>query len=401
MRIGRIQYTPRRFDPLIAAAGLALAYAAFLQAFDTALGARNPALAQQVHPLPRSAVRSWMLEALLHPEKLAAPAIVAASREALQQNPSDPEPLRALAFHRNAQGRTAEAEKLARLSSQITRRDELTQLLLTQLAAKDGRPKDALRHLSTAITTTGRGRDAIYELIVPLLVDRTLRSEMAELVAPQNEWMHELLLHALREGGNNPRYVAEILLDARPDQARSVSDKVGPELLSHLAEAGEWQMTRQFFAYLFPGEEALVRNPGITPATSRAALGWLGWTPIEDGASGAQLGTTSGERFAALAYATAGRSGAAVLRRVLMLPPGRYRLRDRRTAIAGGGQLQWAVQCFRAPRWTVQATLTGGPDGGSFTIPADCPMQLIELQAVTTRGGDGVEMTIEDLRIDG
>ena len=391
-RLGRL----RTFA--IALATLVVAGHAFTVSFDASLFKRNPALAMQVTGSPQAQVRAWQIAAAREPQSLADPAIRSAAASAIADDPMNAEALRALAYHEDAIGNTPRAASLALLSQEVTRRDEMNQLLLGQIAARAGDLDRAMTHLGTALTTSLRTREEIFALMMPLIGDAQFRPVLAREIGPENDWAAAFVRAALVSDDAGIGNIGDVLLLADPRKAAPVAREVGADLLSRAAYSGDAELTGRLFALLFPGKAPLLRDPDISGATGTAELGLLGWTPLQEGTAGAQLGRTDAGGLGVLAYADGSEAGTPVLRRVMLLPPGEYRLSDRR-ADDRPARFGWVVSCYRDGAWSPIARQTA-PGATRVSIGAQCPMQTIELQVTAPTGRNGKETVIENLRIE-
>jgi len=385
--------------------GLVVSVHAFAESFDTLFASRNPALASSVTGAAHADVRKWQIGATRDPAQFSDSSIRSSAAAALRRNPLNPEALRALAYHEDAVGAFDRAGEIAKLSQDVTRRDELNQLLLARLAAREGDIAGAMDHLGTALTTSRRTREEVFALMVPLLPNADFREALAGEVTTDTEWMVPFFTTALRSRGTDARNVVDVILLAKPQEAAAVARAIGPELLSRSVRTADAVRTSRLFALQFPGQARLLHDAAISPDTSRAEFGLLGWSPIVEGTRGSQLGRTGKGNFGVLVYAASSKNRAPVLRRVLLLPAGEYVLSDERTR-TGFDDLkdddprafEWSVSCENGGVW-IPLPLTGEDNERRFTLNADCPMQMVELQVDPKRRGIGVETVIEELRI--
>lgn len=388
---------------LLVAVCLALSLVSLRVTIDALFGSRNPALASRLIDSPRAAVRLWTLSTLVNFRDKPSPEILATSREAVLQNPMDVQGVRSRAHFYSLTGKADDARKLALLAQRITRRDQLAQILLASDRASRGDTLGAMHHLALALTVTNEGRQEIYSVMLPMLQQPQARNSFAALVTSDRSWVAEFFDFAVRKGGDNPAVVADIIAAAPPQGARWALSKNGALLLSALAEAGDANRLRRLLLAAQPALTKRVADASISAQSSSQQNGWLDWTPVEEGANGAQMGPTESGGFGALAYAGPGERQTPVLRRVLMLPPGRYRLSDRRKFVSGeqDTEFSWSVACHGPGGWksVFRGVGTDTRPAPAFAIDRTCPLQLIQLEATTPRGGDGGQILIEDLRI--
>ncbi len=390
-----------RVRPVLAClVGLAIAAHAFTISFDALFAARNPALTVRVTGAAQADVRNWQVAALRDPETLGDPAIRSSAAAAIRREPLNASALRALAYHEEHEGELVRAGELAQLSQEVTRRDELNQLLLARLAAREDDVPGAMEHLGIALTTSRRTREEIFALMVPLLPDPEFRAALSGEVARDNEWIAAFARMALVSNGVDVRDVADVFLRADREESGALARAIGPVFLSLLARSGDAEATRALFVRAFPERVGVLRDTRLSDQTAQADMGWLGWSPVDGAATGAELGRTDDGGFGAIAFSSGAQDGAPVLRRVLQLSPGRYALTDQRGERVDGDAVRfdWAVKCHARGLWRPIDIERDG-EAAALTIAPDCPMQMIELQAFARRGRNSGEVLIEDVRL--
>lgn len=384
-----------------AACGLVLAAMSAKQSALVIYDRRNPVLSEQLLGSDNARIKLWTAKTLSAPNAIRDARILDYARSSLRSNPLNANALRAMAFYYDARDRET-ARRLALLSDRVTRRDPLTQLLLTEYAARAGDADGALARLDTALTTIGKGREQVFPIISAQLRNAGLRKALPALVKPRNIWMAEYLDHVMRHEQDGSKFAAEILLATKPADSEAVYAKMGSGLISGLAEAGELDLLKRTYARARGSRPDVTARPAIDHLTSDPAIGWLGWSGVGDGSTGSTL-RTNAKGGEAVVYVAAGTNRALVLRRVLFLPPGRYLHIEKRTPSFGppGTIGQYEMKCIGGNASTIWkgppadhatgATGTGGPE-----IPAWCQAQVLELFVSSPLGAGGSEFVIED-----
>lgn len=397
----------RRFRvPLAVVLGLIFAVHGFTISFDALFAKRNFALTARVTGSPEASVRAWQVAATRDPALIANAAIRSHAAAAIRREPLGAEALRALAFHEDGARNRQRAAELAGLSQDVTRRDELNQILLARFAAREEDVAGAMHHLGIALTTSRRTREEVFALMLPLLSNPEFKQALAGEIDERNEWIAAFTRLALISNGVDVRDLADIFLQARPQDAGSLARATGPDFLTRLARSTDAERTRALFALQYPEELPILRDAGITRETARPGLGLLGWSPVKSGTAGAQLGETASGGFGALAFTANSDDGQPVLRRALFLPTGNYTLTERRSTQApsgvtasGSSDFRWTVQCENGGAWQQIETRQVSAGAMGFSLPPDCPMQILELQVAAPRGPSRAEIVIEALDV--
>jgi hypothetical protein len=223
------------------------------------------------------------------------------------------------------------------------------------------------------------------------------------LVDPSNAWITEFFDFAIRQSEDNAAMVADVVAAAEPDGARWAIGENGALLFSALAENGDVLRLRRLIALGPPALRKHLADRSLSAGSASQEYGWLGWTPVLDGANGAQLGPTESGGFGVLAYAGPGEQERPLLRRAFLLAPGRYSLVDRRQQAGGdaSSRLFWSIACHSESDWRELSRSDAGVSGDriDFDVGPDCPLQLVQLLATTGRGGEGLQVLIDGVRI--
>lgn len=382
--------------------GIVLASVSAAQSAITIYDRRNPVLSEVLFGSDDARIKLWTAKAFVNPKVLRDGEIVGYARHALRRDPLNAAALRALAFYYDAAKKPGDAERLARLSDRVTRRDPMTQLLLTQYAARRGDIDGAIDRLDTALTTVGRGREQIFPIISSQLQRKEIREGLPRLLEPRNTWVSEYLDYAMRHDENGPKTVAEILLAAAPRNADPVYEKIGAVLMSSLAEAGEIELMRRTYARARGDGPDVTRKVVFDHTTINPAIGWLGWTGAGDGSAGAEL-SDNGGKVRAVVYASAGTNRALALRRVFMLAPGSYRHFEKRTSSFGSQSTiaQFEMKCIGdggAVIWKGPAAGMDNDVAGAAgpVVKPGCQAQMLEMFVSSPFGSGGSEFVIED-----
>lgn len=368
----------------------------------------NPALAERITGDPAASLRAMLMRDAADPALLEHHGIVAVAQRSLRNSPLDPAALRALAVHAAAAGRLGDTTRFAALSERVSRRDFQTQLILIEQAVHAEDYVTALRHYDIALRTHEQARDILFPVLSEAIEDPQIRQGIAPYVAHHANWIREFLDFAMRDGPAGPRRTAELVLTTKATRNTDLMVAIAPTLLGMLTDQREFALARALYAQLPYASPQVLRMPGFNVRTTDSKSGPFAWYAVSDVNAGASfdVGGSNNNRPPRI-FAESGEHGV-VLRRLLTLAPGRYRLDERRQMVSGGKDARavWTMTC---PSNASTPVLWTGPSDRAVynvkgapgpVIPSDCPVQRLELQASGGTDPNGLELVIDyfDLR---
>ncbi len=366
----------------------------------------NPVLADRIGSSHKAALTLLMIEGVKDPKVLSSQRIIDAARARLRENPLDAPAMRALAFHYSLVGSKKKSAELAKMASEMSRRERLAQLLLAQDAAEKGDGAVAMEHFDLALRTTESGREQIFELLTKSGDNPEVFAALLPLATDKSAWMPDYLLYSSRNSPTGPKNAAKLLLAGDVNAKRKIIDTVGTEILTLLAIRGEYGDLRQLYGLMSAGRDDITRDARITKQTMVADAGPLAWTAVNDVSVGAAIGNDKAGKTVASAYASRN-SGGVAIRRILALPPGTYRLAENRRLLveSDGAKAYWTMKCPSLPGspviWTGPQDQVGYSAKGlpGPSISKNCPVQELELNMVGGSALSGVELVIENFNL--
>lgn len=368
------------------------------------IGKRNPILAARLLDDPPSRVAVWSLKTYGDLQKAPDPSIVGTARDALRENPSHSGALSALALYHSLRGDKA-GDQIAVLAEQLTRRNKLAQVVLAQIAARDGDGERAMGHLVTAIRTTDQGRNEIFAIVSRMSANAQVRQSLARHVEDGAPWSRDLILFMRSDVPAGPVNAARIMLAADPEKSAELQRTLNGSLFGFLVESREYDLLRELYARTAMDKTDISRTTDFTAATINPVFGAMAWHQGTGSSYGSDF-NKGNDRIVPTVYANQGDRGIA-LSRTLMLPPGRYSLSEARTVLTGGegSTAIWQMSCLdrsgatkiwtgpaKQPQYSVKGVT--GP-----IIGADCGVQSLELLVESARSGQGFEMTIDSFAL--
>lgn len=390
----------------VMALALGAAVALGWQSLAVQAGRASPQAAMRFGSKPEARLRAAMLAGLQDQKRLADRQIVRDAKAVLAAQPLDAPALRMLAFQARQSGRRQEALRFARLAEKVTRRETLTQILLAEEDARDGKARSALGHIDMALRATSRGRPVLFTVLAKVMADPQIRREMVGYVDRRAPWLPEFLDHSVRESPAGAANAARLLIAARAETRPRLLQPIAPLLLGMLVDQREFGLARDIHRMIRRGARDLTADASMTRASFDPRFGPFSWTPVEGAASGASVSYEADGEATVSAFASSDEKGV-VLSRVLRLPPGAYRLFEKRRTDVGdaSARMTWRMSCLGEtvePIWEgPEAPLDYDASGAAGQlVPPGCPAQLLALHANGGSGLQGVEVTISgfDLR---
>lgn len=342
----------------LAVTALALALIATMAWGDT-LVARNRAAAAMRLPGNTRLAGQALLDA--NGSALPDGGLVGVAHAALRNSPVSGEALTLLALDARAQGREKAAVRLLDLSGRMGWHDETGQRQLFNLAVAHGDATNALYH-ADALLRQGLARDELFASFNAATGDARLRRAMAPYIIQRDGWARDWLV---ANGARLSDAALDDLLTRRAKANRGLDRDVAAPIIigligagRHAAAAGVWRRVA--------GASGTVAGPLSWDERRSEATA----TPFDWTISGGLALSETGE----LTPAASGEAGAA--RRLLALPPGRYRL-----SFAGPAQSGW--------RWAFACGVGQGqpsgplPANATIAVPESCPVQILSIAPTT------------------
>jgi hypothetical protein len=356
---------------ILGAVALVLALLAWRDAVATTLFAINPEFVLEIAPddaraLSASVDRRTLTDKIERPS----PAEALRLRDALHARPLSASILRQLAMAEDVEARTANGRRLLLLADRISRRDLLTEILLSNGFAREDRPAAALRKFDAALSANTRASTVLFPTLAATLAQPRFRPLAARYL--DRRWGAAFLDFAVRSA--RPTDVLATVLHNPAVQRDDRFKRFRGDLITRLANEGH---VRRAFAYArrAPADEAApLRRVGFDRATTSSAYVPLTWRLANaNGVFAAFTGET-------IAIDIDPASTGPALVRVFDLIPGRYRVAmdslatDRSDNLAG----KWEVRCLRGDEAPLLAafplSLTDAPRriGTTFAVGREC-----------------------------
>lgn len=383
---------------VVALTTLVLAYAACASALNQAALMTAPDTAMQFAPIAgrAEAITADRLT-IAQGVKTDLPYVESLAKRSLTWEPVNPVALRILGVVADARNQKTKAIRFFSLSEATSRRDLGTQLALIQLAIDAGDLPRTLGHYDTLLRTSVNGQTILFPILTHGLANAEIRQALVNRLNPPPPWFWAFVNHAIA-GEQPPVHLAQLLsatVKTLPDDSdyRSFHTR----MLSALSSSGQQNFAAQYYLRLPGAQASAVKDVGISPITTDDRFAPITWEALTSPYAGA---TTDNSRRAFRVSANPNER-AVVLRRLLFLQPGPYRIGidQKQIAAAAGHQFNWSISCNSSPIWTANLTASQSGTDIPFVVPPSCNSQSIALEIVGGTDEPIVDYMIEGVRI--
>lgn len=268
---------------LLACASCFCAYQAWNDAHFAYLRQADPAAAYKERPTDALSL-SKALDVKLgkQPGSPISPDNLRHLRAAIIEAPLSRALLRIAGVKAELDGNAAKADGMMLLSNAVSRRDALTQLWLIERSVRRDDMKSAIAHYHAALSVHPELGAALFPILSKAIAFPEVRAAIAPYIARQARWSADLIGAATLQG--NPTDVALLIIPVG-DMARGEAyDAISAQLISRLAELGEFTLARQLAGTLIEDlNNKELDALEVNDTTTDKRLGKLAWSFPTDG----------------------------------------------------------------------------------------------------------------------
>ncbi len=277
------------------------------------------------------------------------------------------------------------------VSERMERRDAAAQLWLIEDAVERNDVAAALRHYDTALRIEQSTRAVLYPALTDALESDVIRQRFLPYIESRPPWLESFLRFAV-SNTKDPVAIAELAKLSEGFPKGSAYSSLDRELLTQLVASEEYEQAVAHFRRIDGADASVTTDLKLTAESTAEAYSPVTWQPFSiDGIEPFVLASPSGEGMVEIeAEMEAGYTGP-VARKLIALKPGRYAMSATFRADKFGTQDQASWQIFCAGNQGAEPVVNVVFDmaeemaiSARFTVPANCPAQLVLVSADTT-----------------
>ncbi len=300
------------------------------------------------------------------------------AKRALWQDPTAVGAVVTLGINADARGDKAVARRYFTYAQKLSRRDFRTQLWMIENAVERGDMPGALHEYDITLRVFPTLDEILYPVLASASSEPSIRTELVKMLAGKPMWGESFINFV---AGNGPDPQATTALFLRLQRAGiPIPEVASARAVDALIVARQPEAAWSYYAALRPGaDRRRSRDPQFLAMLERPSQ--LDWAPINDG------GLMTSIQSGVFDFAVPASVGGPMLRQLQLLPPGSYRLTGHSIGIeqADGARPYWVLTCQSGRELgrveVPNSSVSNGNFTGVFSVPANCPVQILMLMA--------------------
>lgn len=329
------------------------------------------------------------------------PAVSQMALKALEAQAINAKALRILGYVADARGDSVQADRYVRMTARLSRREPGAQLWLIEATARNGDVAQTLVHYDIALRTKPDTQTILFPRLLSAIEDPEIRTALKPYIRAENDWAAGFLFFANSNSKALPALVDLIVeTGGLADTESAKSQELG--LVSRLIAESFFNEARRLYLQMPGARPARLTNASFEASDRDARFGPIGWQLIDDPDAGGGFTGKAGKRQTSLAIFANSATTRPVASKLLYLKPGSHIFTVRLSSLdrGDGGFLRWQLRCPAipaAPVWAIDSI--NASLRASFSIPANCPVQFLDLIASGGKGQTGLEATVATVAI--
>lgn len=404
-KLARVRRAPRQWvlrGVLAALATVAAGYCVTLS-FAEVASRSNRALAYRLAPYD-GRFGALLAASLSGPDASAADRARAdvLARQALRQDPTAVSAATTLGLNAQIRQQAPAARRLFGYAERLSRRNYEAQLWAIEEAVVRGNIADALTHYDIALRTNlSRSADQLYPILAQAITEKDVRTGLVRTLRARPQWGESFINYVAGEGAD-PRSTGALFAGLRhggiplPEQASAA-------VIDRLLGGGFADEAWAFYVSIRRGaDRQRARDPRF--AANNAAPTLFDWTPVNDG--GPSVSIQAAVTGGLVDFSAPASVSGPLLRQVQLLPPGNYRLTGHSVGIQqeAGSLPYWTLKCRGGERdlgrvGVPNSAQSNGNFAGVFTVPGNCPVQVLALIANPSDAVSGLSGQIDRVEL--
>lgn len=386
---------------LCALIGLAGAWFALGLAISGVTRIKAPQAALAFAPSDSTALASQADQLFFASPKNPPPEASQLALKALKEQAINAKALRLLGYIADARGEPAQAESYVRMAARLSRREPGAQLWLIESSARNGDIAQTLFHYDIALRTKPDTQTILFPRLLAAIEDPEIRTALKPYIRGDNSWTAGFLFFANSNIKNLPALV-DLIIETGGLADVEIAKSQELDLLSRLVAESFFNEARRLYLQMPGARPARLTSATFDASDRDARFGPMGWQLIDDPDAGGGFSGSAGEKRTSLSLFANSATTRPVASKLLYLKPGNYLFSARLSNLdrGDGGFLRWQLRCPAipaAPIWTIDSI--NASLRASFSIPANCPVQFLDLIASGGKGQTGLEATVASVAI--
>ena len=323
-------------------------------------------------------------------EKLSGPEASSADRAravrvaqaALRRDPTAVEAAATLGFDALGRGDEATAKRLFTYSQMLSRRDLRTQLWAIEDAVAREDIAGALKHYDIALRTKKNAPNLLYPVLSSAATDPAIRAEFVRLLSGQPLWARYFIEY-LAANNSDPGAVAALFRELQHSDF-PVSERARNTVINALLVNDQFNEAWSYYTTFRKGiDRRTSRDDQFKVMAENPSS--FDWIPVNT--AGISTAIQRGSENGVFDFAVSPSVGGILLQQLQLLPAGKYVLQGHSTGIEQPPESRpyWSLSCRGGGELgrveMPNSSEAGGQFGGRFTVPADCPAQVLALVA--------------------
>ena len=322
------------------------------------------------------------------------------AQRALFQDPMAVQAVTVLGLQAHLRGDTAKARLLFDYANTLSRRDLQVQLWTIEDAIARGDIPRTLHEYDVALRTSKAAPDLLFPVLSSAISEGEVRRNLVMTLAGRPQWAGEFVTY-VANAGVAPKSVVSLFADLHRYHIAVPADDERAAI-TRLIQANEMLLAWDYYSRL---RGSLDRRSSRDPqfAMHLEAPTPFDWVVTNDASVSASIDIDAGKSY--LNFAAPSSVGGSVVRQMQLLPPGRYQIEGLSRGIdqLSDSTPYWSLSCWRGRELgqvAVPASVTAkGRFSGLFSVPADCPVQMLTLFVRASDAVGGVSGQIDQVQL--
>jgi tetratricopeptide (TPR) repeat protein len=382
--------------------GIAGAWFAFALAISGVTRSKSPSVALTFMPGESAALAARADQIFFASPDKPPKAARQLALSALRQQALNAKALRLLGYYADADGDRAKADALVRQAASLSRREAGAQLWLIEANAREGDTEKTLVHYDIVLRTKPDTQTLLFPRLLAAIEDQDIRTALKPYIRADRGWATGFFFYASGASKNLPALVDLVLESGGlPDKENAHSHEV--DLLSRLVVGQYFADARRLYLQMDAAKASRLTSAAFDPSDRNGRFGPMGWQMLEDPDAGGGFSGAADEQRIAMAVFANSATTRRVATKLLYLPSGNYSFSTTLASIdrGDGGFLSWQLRCPAGETgrllWTINSI--NATTRGAFAVPADCPVQALDLIVSGGKGQTGLEATVSGVSI--